>query len=71
MLLGAFLTLLTVFLVYEVITEALQMRVVQNGLFLIGFLIAILWWLWTKLPEWLRKFVRKQLRKRKERHEQE
>ncbi|HET6844932.1 MAG TPA: zinc ribbon domain-containing protein [Candidatus Angelobacter sp.] len=71
MLLGAFLTLLTVFLVYEVITEALRMRVVQNGLLLIGFLIAILWWLWTKLPEWLRKFIRKQLRKRKERHEQE
>jgi len=69
--LGAFLALLSVFLVYEVLKEALAIEVVQSGLLLLGLLIAVLWWMWSKLPEWFRKFIRKQLRKRKERHEQE
>ena len=71
MLLGVLLVLLSIFLVYEVLKELLAMEVVQSGLLLLGLLIAVLWWLWSKLPEWFRKLIRRQLRRRKEHHEQE
>jgi hypothetical protein len=38
----------------------------QGGLVMIGILLGILWWLWSQLPEWFRKLVRRVL-KRKER----
>jgi len=69
--LGAFLVLLSVFLVYEVLATALATQAVQEGLLLLGFLVVLLWWLWSKLPEWFRKFIRKQLRRRKDRNEHE
>jgi ribosomal protein L40E len=71
MLLGALLILLSIFLVYLVLQGALQSAAIQSGLLLLGFLIAGLWWMWSKLPEWFRKFVHKQLRRRKDRHEPE
>jgi len=39
---------------------------VQNGLFVLGILFGILWCLWSQMPNWFRKFVRRSFeRKRK------
>jgi hypothetical protein len=68
--LGTFLALLSVVLVYEVLKGALETPAMQTGLLVLGFLIAVCWWMWSKLPEWFRKFIRKQLRRKKDRHEE-
>jgi hypothetical protein len=31
---------------------------VQRALAAIGLLLAVLWWLWTKLPDWLQEMLR-------------
>src|ERR1700730_11331603 len=49
-----------VFLVYVSLTaliDLLQRPQFQEGLLVVGVLIGLLWWLWSQLPEWLRKFV--------------
>jgi RNA polymerase subunit RPABC4/transcription elongation factor Spt4 len=71
MFLGAFLILATVLLLFEFIAGILETPSGQVGLFVIALLIAVLAWLWGKLPEWLRDFVWKQFRKRRKRHEDE
>lgn len=39
----------------------------QAGLITLGLLLLILWWLWSQLPNWFRKLVRKSFeRKRRE-----
>ena len=61
--------LLGVFLVYvslAVLVAVLRIPEVQNGLVVLGVLVALLWWLWSQLPDWFRKLVRRSL-KRKER----
>jgi RNA polymerase subunit RPABC4/transcription elongation factor Spt4 len=71
MFLGGLLLVLILFLIFEVLIAILTTPSGQNGVILLGFLIALLAWIWGKLPEWLRKFVRKQFTKRKGRHEEE
>ena len=59
---------LGVFLVYVTLTALiglLQRPQFQIGLFVIAVLIGFLWWAWSQLPEWFRKFVWRFL-KRKE-----
>ena len=41
----------------------------QNALFVFGILIGLLWWLWSLLPEWFRKLVRRSLRRKERSHE--
>jgi hypothetical protein len=69
--LGALLVLFGLVFAYELLTAALGVPAVQHGLILIGCLIAVLAWMWSKLPEWFRKFIRKRLRRRRDRHEEE
>jgi hypothetical protein len=69
--LGALLGLLGLIFVYELLTAALGVPEVQNGLIVIGCLIAVLAWMWSKLPEWFRKFLRRRLRRRRDRHAEE
>jgi len=70
-LLAAIFALLALFFVYEMLTALLGSPVVQSGLILLGGLLAVLAWIWGKLPDWFRKFVRKQLSKRRDSHEHE
>ncbi len=61
-----------IFLVYvslAVLLGLLRRPQFQAGLLIIGVLLGILWWLWSQLPEWFRKFVWRSL-KRKE-HDRE
>jgi hypothetical protein len=41
----------------------------QNALIVFGILIGLLWWLWSLLPEWFRKLVRRSLRRKERGHE--
>jgi RNA polymerase subunit RPABC4/transcription elongation factor Spt4 len=65
MVLGIVFVMLTFTIVFEFVIEILRTPSGQAGVVVLGGLIALLGWLWTKLPEWLRKFVRKHFTKRK------
>jgi RNA polymerase subunit RPABC4/transcription elongation factor Spt4 len=41
----------------------------QNALIVFGILIGLLWWLWSLLPEWFRKLVRRSIRRKERSHE--
>lgn len=41
----------------------------QNGLLVFGILIGLLWWLWSLLPEWFQKLVRRSNRRKERSHE--
>jgi hypothetical protein len=41
----------------------------QIALFVFAILIGLLWWLWSLLPEWFRKLVRRSHRRKEQRHE--
>jgi len=68
---GALLGFLGLIFAYDLIAVALGTTVVQNALILIGCLIAVLVWMWSKFPEWFRKFIRRRLRRRRDRHAEE
>ena len=58
-----------VFLVYLTLAgfvALLKTPQFQNALIVFGILIGLLWWVWSVLPEWFRKLVRRS-RTRKER----
>lgn len=71
MALGAFLMIFGILLLYEFVADALGSPAVQGGLVVIFLCFIVLAWMWGKLPEFMRTFIRKQLRKRRERHERE
>jgi hypothetical protein len=57
------------------LVSLLQSPQMQNGLLglgiLLGILLGVLWWLWSQLPEWFQKFVRRVLKRKennRERH---
>jgi len=49
-----------------VLMDLLRQPHFQAGLLVVGVLIGLLWWAWSQLPEWFRRFVW-HLLKRKER----
>ena len=71
MVLGAVMGLFGLVFAYELLGAALKTHVVQTGLIVLGCVIAFLAWVWSKLPEWFRKFIRRRLRRRSERHAEE
>jgi hypothetical protein len=60
---------LLVYLTLAGFVGLLQTPQFQNALIVFGILIGILWWLWSLLPEWFRKLVRRS-HKRKERSDE-
>jgi hypothetical protein len=68
--LGCACAFLALFFVLGILRDLLGSPVVQSGLLVIGGLLFLLAWMWAKLPGWFRNFVRKQLRKRRNRHEE-
>jgi hypothetical protein len=71
MFLGVVLLVLILALVFEFLTTLLGTQSGQSGVILLVFLLALLAWIWGKLPEWIRKFIRKRFTKRRGRHEEE
>ncbi len=62
-LLGALLVAASVAL----LVALLSMREVQNGLIAIGLLLVGLWFLWSLLPDWLRKTIHWALKRKEHR----
>ena len=65
---GGFLVFLSLALVAEVINGAHSSPQMQNGLVALGILLGVLWWIWSELPDWLRKLVRRLLKRKERRH---
>jgi hypothetical protein len=61
-----FLGLFLLYLSLYVLLALLRRPEVQGGVVIVGILLGFLWWLWSALPEWFQKLVRRSL-KRKER----
>lgn len=55
-----------IFVSLALLVALLRRTEVQNSLIGFGILLGLFWWLWSELPDWFRKFVRRRL-KRKER----
>src|SRR6266849_3820212 len=51
-LLGTLLTVISILVLLAVLTELFQRTEVQQGLLVLGVLVAGLWFLWTRLPDW-------------------
>ena len=67
--LAVFFILISIIALFAVVTNLLQTPEIQGGLIVLGLLLAALYWLWSQLPGWFRKFVLTNLRKKKDRHE--
>jgi len=50
--------------------EVLLHPMVQNSLLVLAFLVAILWALWSMLPDWFRRFIHWLLNRRSHHDEQ-
>jgi len=60
------------FLVYVslvAIVDLLRRPQFQAGLFAVAVVLGLLWWLWSQLPEWFRKFVWRSVRRKERDHE--
>ncbi len=69
MFVGAFLIFLSAVLVFEFLKELLQSSAGQTAVMLLTILLGILWWLWTLLPDWFRKLVKRSFERRRDRDE--
>jgi hypothetical protein len=67
MLVGAFLVFLSIFLVLQFLKTVLRTPEAQGALLAPGILLGVLWWLWTLLPDWFRKLVKRSLERRRRR----
>lgn len=65
--LGALLVWLSLAVLVPVIGELLKRPEVQAGMVILGLLLVGLWFLWSLLPFWLRKMIRR-FYERKDRH---
>lgn len=54
----------TAFLVF-----LLRRREVQTGILVLAIILGLLWWLWSQLPEWFRKWIRRKRERKEKRHE--
>ena len=68
---GVLLAILSLFFIGKALEEFLQSAVVQGGVVAIVMALTVLWWIWSELPEWFRKFIRKQLHRRRHRTDEE
>jgi hypothetical protein len=69
MALGIVLGTITLVLVLGLLMQLLQNPKIQGGVIVLAVLAGLLVWLWSEIPEWVRKFVRKLWSKRRGRHE--
>jgi hypothetical protein len=62
MLLGTLILSLTLLFVLIFLREVFTNTNVLNALVGIGIMLALLWWIWLKLPLWMRKAIYRLLR---------
>jgi hypothetical protein len=61
--------ILLVYLTLAGLVALLKTPEFQIALFVFAVLIGLLWWLWSLLPEWFRKLVRRSHRRKERGHE--
>ena len=66
MFIGAFLAFLSVVLLFEFLKAVLQSPEGQGAVVVLAILLGVLWWLWTLLPDWFRKLVKKSFERRRQ-----
>lgn len=67
--LGALLALLSLLVATATLKELLETPGAQGGILILGVLLGLLWWLWSQLPEWFRKLVRRSFTRRRQKDE--
>jgi hypothetical protein len=67
---GALLVWLSLVVGVDLVRELLKQPVVQIGMIALSLLLVALWFLWSLIPHWLQKAIRRML-SRKERHHEE
>jgi len=65
---GGFLLLLSLAIFLEIMKGLLSTPQGQNGLVVLAILLGVLWWLWSELPDWVRKLARRLLKRKERRH---
>jgi hypothetical protein len=60
---------LLVYFTLAALAALLRMREVQAGLVIFGILVGLLWWVWSLIPEWIRKLVSRSVRRKENNHE--
>ena len=66
---GVLLVYVSLALLLAAIEDLLRMPAIQNGLLALDILLVVLWWLWSKLPDWFRKAIRRSLKRKERSHE--
>jgi hypothetical protein len=61
--------ILLIYLTLAGLAALLRMREVQAGLVAFGILVGLLWWVWSLVPEWIRKLVSQSVRRKENNHE--
>ncbi len=67
--LGLFFAYVALAVLLGVLEGLLSRPEAQNALLAIGLLVVLLWWLWSKLPDWIRKLVRRSFERKEHNHE--
>ena len=65
MFIGAFLVVLSAILLFEFLIAVLQSSAGQAAVVALAILLGVLWWLWTLLPDWFRKLVKRSFERRR------
>jgi hypothetical protein len=52
-----------------VLKGMLESPQMQSALIGLAILLGVLWWIWSELPQWVRKLVRKSLQRKRSRDE--
>lgn len=65
MFIGAFLMFLSLVLLVEFLKAMLQSPEGQGMVIILAILLGVLWWLWTLLPDWFRKLIKRSFERRR------
>ena len=61
--------ILLAYLTLAAVIALLKTPQFQIAFFVIAILIGLLWWLWSLLPEWFRKLIRRSHRRKERSHD--
>lgn len=66
---GLVLAYLSIAVLLELLRELLARPEIQSGILGLAILLGLLAWLWSELPDWFRKLVRRLLKRKERSHE--
>ena len=50
------------------LVDLLTMPQAQNALFALGILLGLLWWMWSEIPDWMKKLARRAFKRKEPRN---